>query len=300
MDLVVLANDRLRLEVSPDIGGSIASLAAWIDGSWLPVLRPTPADALSRGRSSPFASYALVPWSNRVRDARFRFDGRDVQLRPNTAERHAIHGEVRDHPWRIESREAHGLSLSFDSRDRKDIGFPFPFTSTLSFSVNGPTASMGVSVTNAGNAPMPAGVGFHPYFLRALRVPGEEPLVRMNAPEVYGELLPRDAAAPVGPDLDFRLDRPLGGRPIDHCFAGWDGRAEIRWPASGVRAALEASEPFRHVVLYSPPAEPFFALEPVSHANDGFNLLASGIPGSGVRVLEPGETLDGIVRLTVT
>lgn len=300
MDLVLLANDRLRLEVSPRTGGSVASLEAGIEGAWLPILRPTPPEALSAGRSSPFASYALVPWSNRVRDARFRFDGRDVQLRPNTPEGHAIHGEVRNRPWLIESSGACDLHLAFDSRDHDDIGFPFPFTSTLSFSVDGPTAAMGTSVTNAGKARMPAGIGFHPYFRRALRVPGEEPLVRMNAPEVYDELLPRESAAPVGSDLDFRLDRPLGGRPIDHCFAGWDGRAEIRWPESGVRAALEASEPFRHVVLYSPPAEPFFALEPVSHANDGFNLLASGIRGTGVRILEPGETLAGIVRLTVT
>ena len=43
----------------------------------------------------------------------------------------------------------------------------------------------------------------------------------------------------------------------------------------------------------------FFALEPVSHANDGFNLLAAGVPDSGVRVLEPGETLAGTVRLAI-
>ena len=50
-------------------------------------------------------------------------------------------------------------------------------------------------------------------------------------------------------------------------------------------ATITATEPFRHLVLYVPPGESFFAVEPVSNANDGFNLFARGIAGSGVRVL---------------
>ena len=60
------------------------------------------------------------------------------------------------------------------------------------------------------------------------------------------------------------------------------------------------AEPFRHLVLYVPAGEPFFAVEPVSNANDGFNLLARGVADSGVRVLAPGETLGGTVRIAVS
>jgi len=38
-----------------------------------------------------------------------------------------------------------------------------------------------------------------------------------------------------------------------------------------------------------PPGKSFFAVEPVSNANDGFNLYEKKIRGSGVFVLEPGE-----------
>jgi aldose 1-epimerase len=48
-------------------------------------------------------------------------------------------------------------------------------------------------------------------------------------------------------------------------------------------------------VIYVPPGEDFFCVEPVSHANDGFNLMARGIEGTGVQVLEPGQTLAGNV-----
>ena len=46
-----------------------------------------------------------------------------------------------------------------------------------------------------------------------------------------------------------------------------------------------------HVILYSPNGEKFFALEPVTNANDGFNLFAQGDTSCGVVVLQPGETL---------
>jgi len=38
-------------------------------------------------------------------------------------------------------------------------------------------------------------------------------------------------------------------------------------------------------------------VEPVTNANDGFNLMADGVPGHGVFVLEPGETRSGDIRL---
>jgi aldose 1-epimerase len=55
----------------------------------------------------------------------------------------------------------------------------------------------------------------------------------------------------------------------------------------------------RHLVIYVPPGEDFFCVEPVSHVNDGFNLLERGVADTGVRVLAPGQTLAGAVRLRV-
>ena len=39
------------------------------------------------------------------------------------------------------------------------------------------------------------------------------------------------------------------------------------------------------------------ALEPVTHATDGFNLMSQGWDSTGVRVLEPGEGISGRLRL---
>ena len=43
-------------------------------------------------------------------------------------------------------------------------------------------------------------------------------------------------AEPIAPIQDFSHGRPLGDQDFDTCFAGWDGRATISWPGSGVRA----------------------------------------------------------------
>jgi aldose 1-epimerase len=59
---------------------------------------------------------------------------------------------------------------------------------------------------------------------------------------------------------------------------------------------MTSTDELGHVVVYTPrdadgsPNE-FFCVEPVTMVNDGFNLREQGEQGTGVRTLEPGETL---------
>ena len=43
-------------------------------------------------------------------------------------------------------------------------------------------------------------------------------------------------------------------------------------------------------MVYLPVDVPYFAVEPVTNANDGFNLEAAGKQGTGVFLVQPGET----------
>lgn len=302
MPLVSIEEGRLRATFLPEAGASLVSLEARLGSVWTPITRPTPPEAVAARKSSDFASFTLVPWSNRVRDARFWFEGREHRLRPNTPDGHAIHGDVRKRPWTVTEPDPSRpgeVAFSFDSAEASDVNFPFRFGSRLACRLHEGGLEMRLSVTNRDVAPMPAGLGFHPYFRRSI-APGEDPRLRFSATGAWRELLPSEAAAPLAPGFDFSRPRPLGDEVFDNCFAGWAGEATIAWPTSRVTATLTASEPFRHLVLYVPAGQTFFAVEPVSHANDGFNLLARGIPGSGVRVLGPGETLEGTVRIALS
>lgn len=299
MPLVTIQNAHLKLDVLPEAGASVAALEARIAGEWVPILRPTPAQAIASGNSSLFANFALVPWSNRIRDARFAFGGRTYAIRPNTPEGHTIHGDVRKRPWKTTARNASRAVFSFDSRDFADVNFPFPFAVELSYELAGSALVTAIALRNDAAEAMPAGFGFHPYFRRSLVDPGDDVELQMSVGGVYRDLLPTTAAVPIGSQEDFRRARSLGASTFDHCFAGWDGHAALGWPRSGVGVSIDATEPFRHVVLFVPPGKDFFAVEPVSHANDGFNLLAAGVPGSGVRVLEAGARLAGSFRIHV-
>ena len=299
MALTTIENDHLKLEVLPEAGASIANLAARVRGSWLPILRPTPQDAVVARNSSLFACFVLVPWSNRLQDARFAFRGRTYQLKPNTPEGYAIHGDVRKRPWHSGPASKTSLAYTFDSRDFTDVNFPFPFAVRLEYALAGATLSTTVELTSRAAEAMPAGMGFHPYYRRTLLDDAEQVEISARAPRVYPQLVPTRGPVPITAAQDFSRPRALGEQDFDSCFAGWDGNATIVWPGSGVRARVACDPPLDHMILFAPPGKPFFALEPVSNANNGFNLAELGDPDAGVHVLAPGATLRGVFRLTV-
>ena len=285
-----LTNESLRLSLAPAVGGTVVRFEAKLEDRWVPVLRPT---QLPLARSSNGSSFTLAPYSNRLRDGVFRFRGRTFKLR--NAEKHAIHGDVRDRPWRVLRQSQEEAELELDSRDFTDFNFPFPLVCRARFALAEASLTMALSLRNAGSAPMPAGVGFHPYFSRALTA-GENVELGLRVHGVYpGDTpLPTGPMVPLLPQQDFSRPRLLDVS-LDHCFGGWDGRATIRWPRTGLTLRVEATPRFGHVVVYSPPGEAFFALEPVTNANDGFNLLAQGQADTGVVVLEPAEVLEAEV-----
>jgi len=110
--------------------------------------------------------------------------------------------------------------------------------------------------------------------------------------------LPERMSTPLTPAQDFSILRDLDVN-LDTCFAGWNGEAEMVWPQSNVRVVMHASANMSHLVLFSPPGKPFFALEPQSMMTDGFNFLARGERATGAAIIAPGETLSTWFSLTV-
>jgi aldose 1-epimerase len=149
------------------------------------------------------------------------------------------------------------------------------------------------SVKNEGNEPFPAGFGHHPYFQRTLTSPDDAVMLEIPCTQYYvaNGCIPEGPATTIDPRVDFRKARPLGTVFIDDCLTGRIGAQPIRfsYTKSGVAIAMEMDPIYGHVVYYLPQGMTFFAVEPVTHANDGFNLLERGVAGTGVFVLEPGE-----------
>ncbi len=297
MPLSTLQNESLRCEIDPEAGASIVTLAARLQDRWVPVMRPTPQEAVESRNSSEMASFVLLPYSNRIANAHFTFEGKSYDLRPNTPEGHTIHGDVRKRPWHVTDAGPTWLRLRFESRSFPDINYPFPFNANLGYEIDGTGFRAELELENAGTERMPAGMGHHPYYSRTLTNADEEVEVQATFTREYRGLVPTAPAGPLAPRHDFSTSRALRGDVVDCCFAGWDGKAVITWPGSGVRAEIDCEPPLRHIILFTPPGKPYFALEPVSNANNGFNLFADGDTDSGVHVLEPGQTMAASFRV---
>ena len=264
---------------------------------WVPVMRPTPPAALAAGNLSAMSAFMLAPFSNRLAQARFSFEGREYQLQPNAEGGYAIHGCVRKRPWITTHHTSTELRLMLQTKDFPDLDFPFPFQIEITYGLEVDALTARLALTNTGETRMPAGVGFHPYFQRTLLDAEDKVELQFMATGAYADLCPEGPPVALRPEQEFHQPRAVPREGFDTCFSGWDNAAKIHWPGSQVTAEMQSDPSLGHIILYTPPDEPFFALEPVSNANNGFNLLAQGIADAGVRVLERQETLIAGFRL---
>lgn len=302
MGVHTLENDTWHLDVLPERGASIVALHGRVGGDLVPVMRETPREAINEGKVSRFSSYTLAPYSNRIRAARFEFEGKTYALRPTTAEGTAQHGDVRTRPFQIErfapSAPEPTLEVSFDARHFDDINFPFPFSLRVTYKLSDRTFETRVELTNVGRERMPAGFGLHPYFVRQLG-PASDVALNFRAKGVYltgPDLMPTRAMDPIPDEIDFLTPRLVDDIKLDYVFGGWNGQATLSWPGAGASLEFDCDPIFSHFVLYTSP-EGTLAAEPVTMATDGFNLFARGVPGTGVRTLDPGHAMAGAVRL---
>lgn len=295
--LHTLENEHWQVGILPETGASVAFGRVQKDGQWVDVMRPT--DPADYDNPSLCASFVLIPWSNRIKDAQFRFRGTDYKLQPNSADGTASHGDVRRRIWQVESAGKERISLSFNSTAHVNINFPWQFSANAVYSLDGDVFEMVLSLKNIDETPFPGGFGQHPYFVRTADV-----MLELPVDEQYQlvQAIPAGAAVPVRPEFDFRTLRRLSDvAALDNLFRGREGDqpARIVYPGWGIEINITSDPIFEHLIAYAPPDKPFFAVEPITNANDGFNLFERGVEGTGVFVLEPGEERRGMIRLRV-
>jgi aldose 1-epimerase len=229
MTLHTLESATWRLQVAPDVGTSIFALQARSSEGWHAVLRETPAEALEQRNPSPFSSFTLAPFSNRIRDARFTFQGRDYQLRPTSSDGNTQHGDVRGRLWTVVQADEQRLECRIDTKDFPDFNYPFPFVLSVVYCLDGNDLHTELALTNTGDMAMPAGFGLHPYFSRFVAGSSE---VRLGFKadglyEVDDTFIPNEGMKPIPDAFDFSAPRAAGDQSLNHLYGGWDGRARV-------------------------------------------------------------------------
>lgn len=285
MTLLSLRTGRLAVDLAPLAGGAVARFAA--DG--FDLLRPMAAADIASGKGNNASAYPLVPFSNRIRDGQLVFEGESIRLKRNwPGVNHPMHGDGWAHPWQVETVDARSAEIVyFHERAAAQGGWPFRYRARQSYRLDDDRLTVRMALENLEDRPVPAGIGLHPFFVRDMET---ELMCRTGAVwTADAEVLPIERIT-VPPQWDFSTARKVDGLVLDNCFDGWDGRAAITWPKRRLRLALEASQPFRHLVIYVPPGQDFFCVEPVSHANGLVSLSPLG----------PGATLAGEIVFHVS
>ncbi|HEV8388282.1 MAG TPA: aldose 1-epimerase, partial [Dongiaceae bacterium] len=253
MELLSLHSDQLHLEVAPAAGGSVARL----DWRSQPILRRADAAAVARGGASRAAMHPLVPFANRVPGNVIDLVAPPLSLQPNVAgEACALHGIGWQRPWRV-------LDWS-DDRCRLELivgegEWAFGFRATQAFRLRAARFEARIEIENTTKRPIPAGIGFHPYFVRAGGM-----MLQFRARHFWMEgpgHLPTEAIS-LPPELDFSGGGMLPVQWRNNGYSGWDGEAVLFDPGRHLRVDLSATEPLRELMLYVPPASAYFCLEP--------------------------------------
>jgi aldose 1-epimerase len=275
MTLLTLRTGRLAVELAPSAGGAVARFTC----GGVDLLKPMTAGAVASGRGNNAALYPLVPYSNRIRDGRLVFGDEIIQLARNwPGIDHPMHGDGWAHAWRVVRSDAQSAEIVYEhERAGAKGGWPFRYRARQHYRLDEASLAIRITIENLEDRPVPAGIGLHPFFVR-----DPDCTVTCRTAHVWRtdpEVLPIERI-PVPPEWDFAHGRTPDSVMLDNCFDGWDGHASIAWPAKRLRLDIDGTEPFRHLVIYTPPGQPFFCVEPVSHTNGQVGLAALAAGGT--------------------
>lgn len=276
-----------RAALAPEQGGAVLSL----DWQGQPVFRPTPDGATDILET---ACFPLVPYANRIADGRFVFDGRTVRLTPlDRFAPHALHGDAWLLPWSVENQTANRVEMTL-AWPGDEAGWPWPWRTHQVIELTDQGLTITLSMTNTGDAVMPAGLGLHPYFHRY-----SDSRLTLSAQGVWitdSREIP-ERLAPPAEIADWSNGLALTDAPfVDHAYAGWTGEAVLE--GGGRRVTMTADAPARWTQVYAPAGADFFCVEPVTHRPDAHNAPAG--EQSGLVRLKSGETLSLAMKIDVT
>ena len=297
------AASQHKLGLVPAMGGSVAAWQLQRDGfAPFDLFRPWdgkdyPGDPLRIVR----ASYPLAPWSNRISGGGFsvanegdKFHPAFYPVLPNAAGMpYPIHGDAWQQRWQYQQHGAASLNMTLESD--KFNGNPHHYRAVQTFKLVDGGMDQTLTVTHLGDAPLPYGLGLHPWLPR-----NDQTTLQAKVGGVWlghSDCLPKEHTTDFPPGWEMSAGISAAGSLIDNCFTGWDGIARVTWPDQGLQLILSQSTVSAEVSTYSVSPNyllvfrkatgDHFCLEPVSHPIDAFHQPNQ----PGLQLLKKDESL---------
>jgi aldose 1-epimerase len=161
--------------------------------------------------SRPFcAGVTLAPWPNRIRDGKWPWQGKELQLEITEPGRQtALHGLVSDTPWEVvEQREA---TVTLSTRVDRAPGYPFTLEMAVTYRLNDEGVGCTIDIRNVGDALAPVAIGFHPFLCL-----GDRPVrsLTLDSP-VEKVVVVDERLLPIGlEDVSQSTHNPAEGTPL--------------------------------------------------------------------------------------
>ena len=297
-EALLLAASDARVELAPATGGAIARFAF----GDVDVLRPVSDEARGTGTVRGYGCYPLVPYSNRIANARLDWGGRTRALARNFGDHpHSIHGVGWQRPWRVAAHDPASALLAYDHviAGADAEAWPWPFRATQSFALTvddgAATLSVRITIANTGTEPFPFGLGFHPFFPRTSAT--ELGFCADGVWQTDATQLPTTKTA-IPDRWRFQPQRAVEGLALDNVFTSWRGEATVVDRTRRIATTIAADRAASYLVVYVPPARDFLAVEPVTHMTDAFNRATRGESGTGTRTLAAGAAFSCTMRIS--
>jgi aldose 1-epimerase len=290
--------------ILPSYGFNLFDLRLPLGGEVRPVLVATADFQDHPNHPARNGTPILFPFPNRIRDARFTFQGRSFQL-PATNGPNAIHGFAMGAAWDVVEHKATADEAFLVGRYQISKHSPYarlmwPADAVLQvrYSLAGRRLSMNVTISNPSADDLPYGFGIHPYFRLPFAAGGDLAKTRLILPASkywpLKDFLPTGEIQPVDTRLDFRGGQPIKGLKLDDVltglvFPGERGVARLVDLDRKAEFHLTFDRGFRELVVFTPSNQPdVVAVEPYTQTTDAINLQPQGID-AGLRVLKHGE-----------
>jgi aldose 1-epimerase len=266
---IVLWSDNAEAVLDPAAGGRVAALRA----GGLDLLLTEGWGPLAWG------CYPMVPWAGRLRDGILRWDGAEHRFPVDLLPPHAIHGTLLETAWTVVEAGSDVATLA------ADLVAPWPFGGRAVQRLRLEPNRLNVELqVEAGERPMPAIVGWHPWFPRVLRDGAGEPVGDPVVVDLAaGGMLVRGAdGLPTG-----EVARPIPPGPWDDSFVELAGPPGVHWPGV-LELRVESECPFW--VVFNE-REEGVCVEPQTGPPDGLNTGPHA-------VVQPGRPLTASMSIT--
>lgn len=286
--MITLKTAEGELIIDPKNGGCVSAFR-WHGQD---ILRPFTSSNQESKTPTAYAAFPLMPFSGRIANGEFSYGGKQISLHHNfPPEPHAIHGHGWERAWTVTKKDNTSLVIEFSYRE---ADWPWAYNADQHFTLTPDGLKLELSITNTSSSTMPAGIGWHPYF------PVEGACVRSDVSAIWlsGDDMIPSAPSPLSADNDLREMRDVQTLQLDNAFDVNSGETHLYWEKEHRAVKMTASDTLRRLIVFTPQDTDFFCIEPVSHAPNAVN---SGQPDdvTGLKHLEPGETLSGTITLSV-